>query len=79
MSPLNNEYLKYTDDKKISKVLETVGPNGEELEGSAGRLINPGHVIEAGWFLMQHGNKFKVKIMIIRLKILIERWEKPSS
>ena len=57
------KHIKYTNDdddkKQISKVLETVGANGEELEGSAGRLINPGHVIEAGWFLMQHGNKFK--------------------
>ena len=47
------------DEEKISKVLETVGANGEELGGSAGRLVNPGHVIEAGWFLMQYANQEK--------------------
>ena len=34
-------------------VLETVGPQGQELSGVAGRLVNPGHVIECGWFLLQ--------------------------
>jgi N-acylglucosamine 2-epimerase len=34
-------------------VLETVGPDGEALDSAQGRLLNPGHAIEAGWFL-QH-------------------------
>jgi|EP00945_MAST-04E_sp_MAST-4E-sp1_P007538 N-acylglucosamine 2-epimerase len=53
------KHIKYTDDgKSILRVLETVGAeDGEELEGSAGRVINPGHVIEAGWFLMQFSQR----------------------
>ena len=39
---------------RVSKVLETVGKDGEEINNPSGRLINPGHVIEAGWFLMQY-------------------------
>ncbi len=35
-------------------VLETVSEDGKELPGSAGRLFNPGHVLEAGWFLLQY-------------------------
>ncbi len=35
------------------KVFENVAPDGTRLAGPAGRLINPGHAIEAGWFL-QH-------------------------
>ncbi|KAK7102998.1 N-acylglucosamine 2-epimerase-like [Littorina saxatilis] len=34
-------------------VLENVTPDGKELPGSAGRLMTPGHAIEAGWFLLQ--------------------------
>jgi hypothetical protein len=30
-------------------VLETVGPNGEFMDTMAGRLVTPGHAIEAGW------------------------------
>ena len=28
--------------------------NGKEIPGSHGRLMNPGHAIEAGWFLLRH-------------------------
>ena len=34
-------------------VLETVGAEGQQLAGVAGRLVNPGHVIECGWFLLE--------------------------
>ncbi|XP_033115461.1 N-acylglucosamine 2-epimerase-like isoform X2 [Anneissia japonica] len=40
-----------------SVVLEFVGTDGKELRGSQGRLINPGHAIETGWFLLQHAVK----------------------
>uniref|UniRef100_UPI00358EE092 N-acylglucosamine 2-epimerase isoform X2 n=1 Tax=Myxine glutinosa TaxID=7769 RepID=UPI00358EE092 len=33
-------------------VLEHVSPEGAELSGSFGRLQNPGHAMEAGWFLL---------------------------
>ena len=39
-------------------VLETVGPQGQELPGVAGRLVNPGHVIECGWFLLELANRW---------------------
>ncbi|XP_053908253.1 N-acylglucosamine 2-epimerase [Cuculus canorus] len=35
-------------------VLENVSPEGEELPGSLGRLMNPGHALEAGWLLLGH-------------------------
>lgn len=34
-------------------LFETVGINGEIIDTPAGRCINPGHSIEASWFLMQ--------------------------
>lgn len=36
-------------------LFETVGANGERLDSPEGRCINPGHAIEASWFLMREG------------------------
>ncbi len=33
-------------------VFENVNPDGSQVSGSRGRLVNPGHSIEASWFLM---------------------------
>jgi len=38
-------------------VLENVAPDGSPLEGGVGRLMNPGHAIEAGWFLLERAKK----------------------
>ncbi len=38
-------------DERI--VYETVDPEGRAIDSAEGRLLNPGHAIEAGWFL-QH-------------------------
>ncbi|XP_061648583.1 N-acylglucosamine 2-epimerase isoform X1 [Phyllopteryx taeniolatus] len=35
-------------------VLENVSLEGAELPGCQGRLQNPGHALEAGWFLLQY-------------------------
>ena len=36
-------------------VMETVGPSGETLDHFDGRTLNPGHAIEAAWFIMNEG------------------------
>ncbi len=33
-------------------VRETVAPDGRLLDGPEGRLLNPGHALEAGWFVL---------------------------
>ncbi len=33
-------------------VMENIGPNGEILDHFDGRLLNPGHAIEAAWFVL---------------------------
>lgn len=40
-----------------SAILESVSVEGKELPGCHGRLQNPGHALEAGWFLLQYGVK----------------------
>lgn len=45
------------------EVLEHVAPDGSRLPGPAGRLLNPGHAIEAGWFLQHLGIRLKDRDM----------------
>ena len=39
--------------EEFRAVLETTGPGGEFLDHFAGRMICPGHAIEAAWFILQ--------------------------
>jgi len=41
-------------DRERGLVRETVGLDGTPLDSPEGRLLNPGHVIEAGWFLAEY-------------------------
>ena len=40
-----------------SRVLEVLDEHGDPLPGTAGRHLNPGHAIEAGWFLLDYWKK----------------------
>ncbi|TMM58567.1 AGE family epimerase/isomerase [Maribacter algarum] len=42
-------------DKKSGLVLENVSAQGEFVDNFEGRLLNPGHAIEAMWFIMNLG------------------------
>ena len=42
---------------EFQAVLEMVGPNGEFLDGFDGRLLNPGHAIECGWFVLHEAKR----------------------
>ncbi|EIP97445.1 N-acyl-D-glucosamine 2-epimerase [Opitutaceae bacterium TAV1] len=39
--------------EEFEAVLETVGPDGEFIDTPEGRLLCPGHAIEAGWFILE--------------------------
>ena len=41
----------------LQVVMETVGPNGEISDHFEGRTLNPGHAIEAAWFIMREGER----------------------
>lgn len=47
-----NEIRNHFMHPEYEALLETVGMNGEFIDTSAGRLINPGHCIETSWFIM---------------------------
>jgi N-acylglucosamine 2-epimerase len=45
--------------EKVQYVLENIGIDGKPaFDVIDGRVINPGHAIEAGWFLLDYGNKY---------------------
>ncbi|XP_059106571.1 N-acylglucosamine 2-epimerase isoform X1 [Peromyscus eremicus] len=55
-------------------VLENISEDGKELPGCLGRHQNPGHAIEAGWFLLQYARRkgdIKLRMHIIDKFLLL--------
>lgn len=50
---IRRDFLK----QDLGAVLESVAPDGSLLPGFDGRLINPGHAIEAGWFILEEARQ----------------------
>ncbi len=55
-------------------VLETVGPGGELYETFEGRMVCPGHSIEAGWFILEEARLRGNEPRLIRLGTTIIDW-----
>ena len=51
---LNDILTLFVNDEE-EVVMETVGVEGEIIDHFDGRLLNPGHAIEAAWFVMAEG------------------------
>ena len=47
------------EQRNASRILENVSNEGQELKGTNGRLMNPGHAIECGWFLIKEADRAK--------------------
>ena len=64
----------FTDFVKPERqcVLEAVGPEGEILAGPDGRVMNPGHVIEAAWFILETARRRGDRTLIERTLPLID-------
>ena len=73
-----DEIRRYHMHPELATVLETTGPNGELLDHFDGRTLNPGHAIEAAWFIMQEsrvrGND--PELLKTGLTILDWMWER---
>lgn len=48
ISEIESDFLK----PELEAVMEMVGPNGEIIDHFDGRTLNPGHAIEAAWFIL---------------------------
>ncbi|MCC7391069.1 AGE family epimerase/isomerase [Candidatus Sumerlaeota bacterium] len=58
---------------ELSLVLEMVGTDGKLVDTPEGRLVNPGHAIEAAWFLMDYARKHNDE-SLLRQAIRIMEW-----
>ncbi|MDR6734377.1 MULTISPECIES: AGE family epimerase/isomerase [unclassified Sphingobacterium] len=68
----------YKEDQGL--VFENVSPNGALLDSFEGRLLNPGHAIEAMWFMMDLGERLQrpaliEKAMRVGVRMLEYGWD----
>jgi len=76
-----NEVMNIFYSEEYNLVLENVTPNGKFSDSFEGRLVNPGHAIEAMWFIMDLGARLKRNDLIqkavnITLRTLDYGWDK---
>lgn len=62
-------------------ILENISPEGQFVDSFDGRLLNPGHAIEAMWFVMDLGKRLNDPSLIeratdIMLQMLDHGWDK---
>lgn len=76
-----NEVMDTFYNEEFGLVLENITPEGDFSDSFEGRLLNPGHAIEAMWFTMDLGVRLKRpdlidKAVSITLKTLDYGWDK---
>ena len=77
LSELLEEFYK----PEFGLILENISPNGKFVDSFEGRLLNPGHAIEAMWFVMDIGKRLGNQELIekatkIMLHTLDYGWDK---
>jgi N-acylglucosamine 2-epimerase len=72
-----NEIERDFMSEEFEAVLETVGPNGEFIDHFDGRTINPGHAMEAGWFILQESRNRggDARLQALALRIIDWSWK----
>ena len=63
-----HEVMNVFYDTRSGLILENVTPDGQFSDSFEGRLLNPGHAIEAMWFVMDLAEKRGDKALIQRAK-----------
>ncbi|MBX7214511.1 MAG: AGE family epimerase/isomerase [Thermoflexales bacterium] len=59
---------------ELQTVLEAVGPNGEFLDHFDGRTLNPGHAIEAAWFILEEARHRGGDPALMKMGLTILDW-----
>lgn len=69
---------RYFMKPDLKVVMETVGPNGEIIDHFDGRTLNPGHAIEAAWFILHEAKHRNNDAALIETgtQILDWMWER---
>ncbi|MEZ4700219.1 MAG: AGE family epimerase/isomerase [Rhodothermales bacterium] len=67
---IRRDFMK--PDQRV--VLETVGPQGEFIDHFDGRTLNPGHAIEAAWFILHEARHRGGDAALTRIGLDILDW-----
>ncbi|MCU0341552.1 MAG: AGE family epimerase/isomerase [Spirosomaceae bacterium] len=65
-----HEVMEVFYEPNSGLILENVTPDGQFSDSFEGRLLNPGHAIEAMWFVMDLGERLGDKALIQRAKAI---------
>lgn len=65
---------RYFMKPDLEVVMETVGPNGEIIDHFDGRTLNPGHAIEAAWFILHEARYRNNDAGLIKIGCTILDW-----
>lgn len=68
------EIRDYFMHPEFHTVLEMVGPNGELIDTCNGRVINPGHCMETGWFILEVARQRNNDPEIVKIGTQIIDW-----
>ncbi|MGI8924053.1 MAG: AGE family epimerase/isomerase [Fimbriimonadales bacterium] len=68
-----SEIETYFMKPNFEAVMEVVGPKGEIIDGFDGRLLNPGHSLEAAWFILHEG-KLRSDARLVEIGCTIIDW-----
>lgn len=73
-----DEIKQYFIKPEMECVLETVGLNGEFIDHYDGRTVNPGHAIEAAWFILHEARMRSndPELVALGCRILDWMWER---
>lgn len=79
-----HEVMEVFYDPTSGLILENVTPDGQFSDSFEGRLLNPGHAIEAMWFVMDLGERLGDPALIQRAKditlhTLQYAWDEPHG
>lgn len=69
-----NEIRRDFIKPELEAVMETVGPRGELIDHFDGRTLNPGHAIEAAWFILHEAQHRGGDPDLIRMGTSILDW-----
>ena len=58
----------------LEAVMETVGQDGEVIDHFDGRLLNPGHAIEAAWFILREARRRSDDPDLVRMGTTMLDW-----
>jgi N-acylglucosamine 2-epimerase len=59
---------------ELEAVMETVSPKGEIIDHFDGRLLNPGHALEAAWFILHEARHRNNDSSLVQLGVQILDW-----